>query len=168
MIKKNLANIITCTRIIGTVFMAIFGVLTKPFLIAYIYSGLSDVVDGFIARKLKIESDLGRKLDSVSDLGFYVVMMIKIWPYLVKSLSPFMWNIIWIICGIRICLYIYTQLMHHELLASHSLLNKATGFVMFFLPFMVDRVEFVAYSSMVITVALIAAIYEIFEVVKRK
>lgn len=163
MIKENIANIITITRIIGTIFLIFNKFMSIPFLIAYIYSGLSDVLDGFLARKLDIQSDIGRKLDSVSDLFFYTVMMIKIWPFLVAYLPGFMWNIIWIILGIRICLYVHTQIRHHELLANHTILNKATGVVMFLLPFMVITKYFVIYAAMVETIAMTAAIYEIFE-----
>lgn len=166
MIKKNIANIVTITRIIGTIVLVFNRVMSTPFLIAYIYSGLSDVLDGFLARKLDIQSEIGRKLDSVSDLFFYTVMMIKIWPFLVAYLPGFMWNIIWMILGIRICLYVHTQIKHHELLANHTILNKATGVVMFLLPFMVVTDYFVVYAAMVETVAFTAAIYEIFELNK--
>lgn len=166
MIKKNLANIITVTRIIGTIFLIFNRIMSTPFLIAYIYCGLSDVIDGYIARKLKIESYIGRKLDSVSDLFFYTVMMIKIWPFLVAYLPGFMWNVIWIILGIRICLYVHTQIKHHELLANHTILNKATGVVMFLLPFVVVTKYFLLYAAMVETIAMTAAIYEIFEMNK--
>lgn len=167
MIKKNLANIITGSRIVSTIFLIIFKVYSLPFVIAYIYAGLSDVIDGFVARGLHIESDLGRKLDSISDLFFYTVMMIKIWPFLVMYLPSYMWNILWIIFGIRVCLYTYTQLRHHELLANHTIFNKATGFAMFLLPIMLLTKEFVIYAAVVETIAFIAAIYEIFEVVKK-
>lgn len=166
MIKKNIANIITVTRIIGTIFLLFFKVLSVPFLIAYIYSGFSDVLDGFLARKLDIQSELGRKLDSISDLFFYTVMMIKIWPYLVQSLPGFMWNIIWMIVGIRVCLYVHNQVKRHELLANHTILNKATGVAMFLLPFMLLSKYFLLYAAMVETIAFIAAIYEIFELNK--
>lgn len=166
MLKKNIANIVTITRIIGTFVLVFCKVLSKPFIIAYIYSGLSDIVDGFLARTLHIESDLGRKLDSISDLFFYTVMMIKIWPFLVKYLPPVMWNIIWITLGIRVCLYVYNQISKHELLSNHTIFNKATGCAMFLLPFMLLTDYFLIYAAMVETIAFIAAIYEIFEMVK--
>ena len=167
MVKKNLANIVTVTRIISTIVLVFSKVYSLVFIIAYIYAGLSDVIDGFVARKLHIESDIGRKLDSISDLSFYTVMMIKVWPLLVRYLPDYMWNILWIIVGIRASLYIYTSLRHHELLSNHTIFNKATGALLFLLPFMILSKEFVIYAAVVETVALIAAIYEIFEIVKK-
>ena len=166
--KKHIANIITFTRIIATIIMVFTGVLTKGFYIAYVYAGLSDVIDGFIARKLHIESDFGRKLDSVSDLFFYTTMMIKIWPYLVMYLPPYVWALIWTILGMRIALYIFYSLGQKKLLANHTYLNKATGATMFCLPFMLKTNYFVAYSQGVVTVALTAALYEIYLVIRGK
>ncbi len=70
MVKRNLANIITVTRIIGTFIMIFTDTLSTAFFVTFIYSGVSDVLDGLIARKLNIQSTLGRKLDSFSDLFF--------------------------------------------------------------------------------------------------
>ena len=54
--------------------------LSYPFYYFYIWCGLSDILDGFVARKLKIVSSLGSKLDTVSDLFLYGTMMIQIMP----------------------------------------------------------------------------------------
>ena len=141
--------------------MCFTSVLSVPFYVAYIYSGLSDVLDGLLARKLKIQSDFGRKLDSVADIFFYTAMMIKIWPYLVEYLPTYIWVIIWITLFIRICLYLYVQIKKKELLSNHTYLNKATGALLFCLPFFIKTKAFVSYSGIVSMVALVAAIYEI-------
>ena len=159
-LKENIANIITITRIIGTAIMIFTEVLSVPFYIAYIYSGLSDILDGFLARKLHIESNLGRKLDSISDLFFYTTMMIKIWPYLVEYLPTYIWAVIWITLALRICLYLYIGIKDKKLLSNHTILNKATGTLMFGLPFFVKKQGFVIYSTIVAGVAFAAAVYE--------
>ena len=166
--KKNIANIITFTRILGTCAMWFTDVLSTPFYIAYIYSGLSDVLDGFLARRLHIESDFGRKLDSVSDLFFYTTMMIKIWPFLVKYLAQEVWVLIWITLGIRIALYLVVSLSQKKLLSNHTYLNKATGFSMFFLPFFVESEGFTTYSNIVLGLAIVSALYEIVLVIRKK
>lgn len=166
-LKKNLANIITCTRILGTLVMALSKVRSKLFYISYIYSGISDVLDGFIARKLNISSDFGRKLDSVSDLFFYTTMMIKIWPYLLEGLSNKAWAAIWITLGVRIALYIFGSLSKRELLSNHTYLNKLTGLMLFFVPLLIGTSIFSTYCVCVIAVAFIAAVYEIYIVIRR-
>lgn len=167
MIKKNIANIITITRIIGTFVMIYFDVLTPEWLVAYVYSGLSDIVDGYIARKLKIQSTLGSKLDSVSDLFFYTTMMIKLWPYLVEYLPTFVWVIIWTTVAIRLAVYLYVNLKMHTILSSHNILNKLTGCFMFLIPFIIKTKYFVLYAICVSSFALIAALNEIRLLIKR-
>lgn len=159
-LKQNLANIITITRIIGTIIMMFTQVLSTPFYIAYIYSGLSDIIDGYIARKLSIQSNIGRKLDSISDLFFYTTMMIKIWPYLLEYLPTYIWAMIWITLAIRIILYLYIGIRDKSLLSNHTILNKATGVLVFGLPFIIKHKAFVPYCTIVASIALISALYE--------
>ena len=63
--------------------------ITNPFLLAgisgwfyalYLLGGLTDMIDGTIARKTGSVSEFGAKLDTVSDLCFAVVSFLKILP----------------------------------------------------------------------------------------
>ena len=165
--KKNLANIITFTRIIGTIIMAFFPVESLGFYITYTYSGLSDVLDGFIARKLNIQSDFGRKLDSISDLMFYTTMCIKIWPYMVKYLPPEVWALIWITFGIRLTLYLLISIIKKEMLANHTFLNKLSGAMLFVVPFTLNNSIFPKYAASVVSVTFISALYEVVVEIKK-
>ena len=107
MIIRNLANIITASRILLTIVMIFLPTLSSEFMIVYSLAGISDVLDGFIARKTKTVSKLGSKLDSVADLTFYTVMMHKIMPFLKKYLSDLIWCGIFLTLIIRIALYTY-------------------------------------------------------------
>ena len=167
-IKKNLANIITFTRIIGTLVMLLTDVLSVPFYISYVYSGLSDVLDGFIARKLGIQSEFGKKLDSISDLFFYTTMMLKIWPYLVTYLPKFVWVIIWVTVAIRVLSYVYVFIKKGHLMSNHTIFNKLSGLLIFMLPFLIDTKHFVNYSIFVSLEALCASIYEIVYMFKNR
>jgi CDP-diacylglycerol---glycerol-3-phosphate 3-phosphatidyltransferase len=62
------------------------------FLIFLTYSLLSDLVDGFIARKLNQASELGAKLDSWSDFVTNMTVPIcawRLWPDLIRQEAPF-------------------------------------------------------------------------------
>lgn len=66
--------------------------LRKTFLALLVLSLLSDAIDGFIARKLYVSSDIGAKLDSWGDLATYLTVPICIWwlwPEIVKREAPF-------------------------------------------------------------------------------
>ena len=64
------------------------------FWILYLCSGLTDILDGFLAGKLHQESALGAKLDSIADLVFVGCLTI----FAVKNLNIPRW--LWL-CGLR-------------------------------------------------------------------
>lgn len=68
-IIKNIPNSITISRIISSIAGAslFLSGLYMPSIICYIYGAISDFLDGHFAKKLNAYSDLGRKLDAVSD-----------------------------------------------------------------------------------------------------
>eukprot|EP01047_Picozoa_sp_COSAG01_P000471 COSAG01_NODE_9_length_43729_cov_66.133463_8_plen_449_part_00 len=70
--KKNLANLITFSRIIGVIFMLWAMPYKNSFIQAWIIiiftlTGLTDLLDGWAARKYKLVSDLGKILDPLAD-----------------------------------------------------------------------------------------------------
>lgn len=132
----------------------------KAFLVIYTICGITDVLDGFVARKFNITSELGSKLDSVSDLVFYSMMMYKVWGRLVDILPQILWNLIWTVVGIRICSYTYAALRFKALASEHTILNKISGLLVFLIPYFLNSDYFIYYAILVITVTLIAAIYE--------
>ncbi len=55
-------------------------------------SFFSDAVDGYIARKLKQESQLGTLLDTVADIVIYITLPISawwLWPEIIRQEAPF-------------------------------------------------------------------------------
>ena len=53
---KNLANIITVSRIIISISIAFVIPFSSIFFLLYSYCGISDIIDGFVARKTHIEN----------------------------------------------------------------------------------------------------------------
>ena len=131
-------------------------------MVIYTLSGLTDTVDGYIARKIGGETVFGSKLDSAADLVFYSVMMYKIWPVLLETLPNFLWTCIWTIVGIRIACYVYVALRFHQLASEHTILNKISGLLFFLLPYTIKQTFFIKYAILIIIVTFIAAIYEFY------
>ena len=65
--RKQIANIITSLRIICSILMLFCRVPSIRFCLLYIFCGLTDMVDGAIARKTNAVSEFGARLDSVAD-----------------------------------------------------------------------------------------------------
>lgn len=158
---RNVANIITSSRILGTALLPFFEVLSIPFNVIYVWCGLSDVLDGFVARKTKTVSELGSKLDSASDLFFYTVMMLKVWKYLKMYLPGYVWTLIYLAVGSRFLLYVVVGYFKKIFLHTHSVFNKTVGGLMFFLPFVVKSSYLLPYSLTVLSIAFISTINEI-------
>ena len=70
---KNLANYISISRILMSIVLIATKTFSLTFYIIYLYCGISDMLDGYIARKSKNISEIGARLDSVADIIFVIV-----------------------------------------------------------------------------------------------
>ena len=66
--KWNTADIVTLFRMAGTLLLVFLQPLSAGFFLVYSLTGVTDVLDGWIARKTKTASDFGARLDSIADL----------------------------------------------------------------------------------------------------
>lgn len=134
-VKKNIPNFITCLRIIGTILLLFVPPLEMQFFIVYVLTGITDALDGFLARKLKVSTPFGAKLDSASDLMFYAVLIVMIRPELWKRLHPSIWYAVGATVAIRVFCYSYVAVKYKCFDSMHTYLNKLTGLAVFCVPF---------------------------------
>ena len=78
--KKQVANIITSCRILGSIGLLFCPVFSACFYGLYIFCGLTDMVDGTIARKTGAVSEFGSSLDTVADFLFVISSFVKLVP----------------------------------------------------------------------------------------
>lgn len=159
--KQQIPNVITSFRIFGTLLMLGCDALSPAFLIIYSLCGLSDVLDGIAARKLKAMSEFGAKLDSVADLLFYTVMAINIWPLLVKYMPVGAWYLLWSVVALRLIMYIGYGIKYRKLSSLHTYLNKVTGLFTFLIPYVIQSAMFSWYSFLGCSVAVIGTVEEL-------
>ena len=76
----KMANIITAIRIVCSIALLLFPAFSPPFYTLYIAVGISDMIDGTVARKTGTVSALGSKLDTAADFIFVVCCLIKLLP----------------------------------------------------------------------------------------
>ena len=156
----NLANVLTAVRIALCLALLPCTTFSTEFYLLYISAGITDMLDGPIARKTNTVSDLGTKLDSAADFLMVIVCLVKLLPVLCLSSWIYFW--IAIIAIIKICNLVYGSLAYHKLVSVHSFMNKLTGILLFAFPLTLDlNVIGREYSAGAIcTVATIAAIQE--------
>ena len=136
--------------------------LSLAFYVIYSLCGLSDIFDGTVARLTKSQSEFGAKLDSVADLVFYSVMFISIFPELLARLPLWLWVVIIVILVARLSAYLVVALKYRKFASTHSILNKATGFCVFMLPYvLLIEKAFVPFCVVTATVSLSASVGEL-------
>ena len=158
---KYLPNMITSTRIVGAIAILFCKPLSTLFYVIYSLCGLSDVIDGWIARKFKLTSELGSKLDSAADLMFYSIMAIKVFPMLQEKMAPAAWGILGVVIILRLFSYLYVALKQHALASLHTYLNKITGLAAFFIPYINVTPYFYFYSILGCSISFVATVEEI-------
>lgn len=153
-----MANILTISRIILSVLLLCTHPFSYSFYILYVLCGLTDAVDGFIARKTGSASELGAKLDTAADFDFVVVCLIKLLPLIELPIHLLIWTVI--IALIKIINIISGFIVQKKFVAAHTILNKVTGAMLFVLPLTVSFVDLRYSGSIVCAVATFAAIQE--------
>ena len=156
---KNVANYISISRAIMSIILLIPETFSITFYIIYIYCGISDMLDGFIARKSKNESKIGARLDSISDIIFVIVAMIKILPNLNLSNGIIIY-LVFIVC-IKIVNVISSCIYHKKIVLPHTTANKITGFILFISPFIIVNINNpIIFEIIICSIATFAAVQE--------
>ena len=86
-----MANIITGIRIVLSVALLFFPALSPAFFVLYVAGGLSDMIDGVVARRTGTVSEFGSRLDTFADIVFAVVCLLKLLPVLPVPLWLYIW-----------------------------------------------------------------------------
>ena len=166
--KKYAADLITGVRLFGAVALIFLTPLSVPFYIVYTVCGLSDAFDGPVARKLGTESRFGSILDSVTDLAFYIVMLVKLLPVIIKSLPKWMLIYILVVIVVRLGVYFMTWVLFRRFSSSHTWFNKITGAGVFLVPYFIKTPIFVVFSFLVVTVGAVGTVYEYYYHLKNR
>ena len=155
---KHLPNAISTLRFLGAVCLLFFGVESCAFWVIYFICGLSDMADGYLARKLGCESKTGALLDSLADLVFVICCCFKLIPAL--AFPKWLW--IWggVIVAIKVINQISALVMYKKCVFPHTIANKVTGGLLFVgVPLTVFLESFVP-MIIIAAVATFAAVQE--------
>ena len=158
--KKQIANIITSCRIIGSIGLLFCPVFSASFYGLYLFCGLTDMVDGTIARKTGAASTFGARLDTVADFLFAAVSFGKLLP--VIRIPVWIWGWAAAIAVVKLVSLIRGFHRRKQIPSLHTVMNKVSGLCLFLLPLTAAFAELRYTAPVVCTVATIAAIQEEF------
>ena len=116
------------------------------------------MIDGTVARKTGKASEFGARLDSIADIIFVLVCLVKLIPVISIPVWLYVW--IGIIALIRIINIVSGFIMQKRFIMLHTIMNKVTGLLLFVLPLTVHFVDLKYTAIPVCTVATFAAIQE--------
>ena len=156
--KKQIANIMTSFRIFGSIGLLVCPVFSACFYGLYIFCGLTDMVDGTIARKTGATSSFGARLDTIADFLFVIAAFVKILPVIRIPVWIWVWAVV--IAVVKLVNLVWGILGRKQMPSVHTIANKATGLCLFLLPLTMSFVDLRYTAPVVCIIATIAAIQE--------
>ena len=153
-----MANLITGIRVLASVGLLFCPALSPSFFALYLLAGLTDMIDGPVARKTHPATAFGAKLDTAADILFAAVCLVKLLPVLNIPLWMFIW--IGLIALIKIMNIVSGFVIRKRFVSVHTPMNKATGALLFLLPLTVSCIDLRYTAPIVCAVATFAALQE--------
>ena len=153
-----MANIITGCRILCSILILFVPVFSPIFYIFYLVAGFTDMIDGTVARKTNTVSETGSRLDTIADIVFVVICMIKLLPVLTIPAWLSIWMVV--IAIIKVINIISGYIVQKKFVAKHTIMNKVTGAVLFIFPLTLSIVDLKFSGAFICTIAIFAAIQE--------
>lgn len=156
---KQVPNMITVLRMLCSSVLLLAKPLSIAFFILYLVCGVSDVLDGYIARKCGAATPLGETLDSIADIVFFTVMLIVFIPLL--QWQWWMFILFSVIAGIRLLSIGIGFVKYHALACLHTYSNKAAGVLLFLFPFIYSVAGLTVTAILLCSITLLSSIEEL-------
>ena len=153
-----MANLITGIRMLASVGLLFCPAFSSSFYGLYLLAGLTDLIDGPVARRTGTASDFGAKLDTAADLLFVAVCLYKLLPVLDVPGWLYVW--IGVIALVKAVNIVSGYVMQKRFVAQHTPMNKAAGALLFLLPLTFSLIELKYSAAPVCAVATFAAVQE--------
>ena len=153
-----IANTVTGFRVLISIALLFCPVFSPAFYVLYLIAGLSDMIDGTIARRTNTVSEFGERFDTAADFVFVTVCLIKLLPVISIPAGLYVWIVL--ISLIKIINMVSGYIVQKKLVAVHSVMNKVTGGLLFILPLTFSIVPLTYSAIPVCSVATFAAVQE--------
>ena len=153
-----MANVITDIRIACGLSLFFCAPFSKWFYLIYLLGGVSDVLDGYVARRTGAETEFGAKLDTAADVVFFAAVLIA----MMKAVRFPLWLTVWII-GIAVikCVNVISGfVLCKRFVAAHTAANRLCGILFFIIPLCMNSVHWQPVAVLTCIAATFAAIQE--------
>jgi len=124
---RHIPNLLSLSRIPLSVTMMFFAQERIIFLCIYAVTGLTDMLDGRVARKYGWQSELGSKFDGLADASWIFSMMAVVFLILRIKFASYVYIAFAVTLVVRIVNLIFTRVKFHQWGAIHSTLVRYSG-----------------------------------------
>lgn len=133
MSHKAIPNLLTGARMVLTMALLFPTVPGAAFAALYLAAGLTDMLDGWLARRLHAVSVFGARLDSAADFFFVAVALFRLWPVAAPGTAVLLW--VGGIALLRLGAALAAKVRFGRFGFLHTRANKYTGLLLFCYPF---------------------------------
>ncbi len=156
------ANAISLSRLIflPLLFLALFSEQRWLFFSLFLILGSTDYFDGLVATRLNQRTELGKTLDSLADLFFYLASAYFLY-YLFPDVVQFNMIYLWIVIGLLIISFIVSAVKFGKPILMHTGLLRLCAVLVFFLILLSFFVDTRYLMAFVLTVYLVGFLEEI-------
>jgi len=130
---KYLPNIITSTRFVFALLLVFTVPLSVMFWVFYSLAAVTDLIDGQIARKLKVSTNFGSSLDTSADIFFLICIMVCVFPILEITTQSYI--LIGSVFLFKIISLSYAYSKFKTIVSYHTYLTKFLALFIFTFPF---------------------------------
>ena len=153
-----MANRITACRIFLSLLLLTLPAFSAGFYAVYLLGGLTDMIDGAVARRTGTVSAFGARLDTAADFAFASTVLLKLLPAMELPVWLCMWS--GGIAAVRLTNAAAGFFREKRFVAEHTALNKLTGGLLFLLPLIYPAFLWMGYAAAVCTVATVSTLQE--------
>ncbi len=156
---KHLPNALTVARLIMSLALMFIKTFSFVFYLLYFACGITDVLDGFVARKFHLESKMGAMLDSIADLFFFTVIIVKL--TLNAKIMPVIFFCAAAVLVLKIINTVYAVAKYKKIVMLHTLVYKIAGIMLFCTPLAMRLLNINYCFMLCICVAFAGAVNEL-------
>ena len=152
------ANVLTSMRIALSGILLLLEPLGTAFYCVYALAGLTDMLDGPLARKTGTERRIGEVLDSAADLIFAAVSLVRLLPVYKEEMPFWLWAAVAFVIYLKGKNAIAGYVMNGKIVTMHTPLNRLAGLALFALPLVCIWVPLTVYGGFCAAAAVAATV----------
>ena len=123
---------ITSCRIVLSLSLLFIDFRSILFILVYLICGLTDLLDGYIARRTDSETPFGARLDSIADLFMCCIIIITMMKQ--NQINTLIFIGILIVFVLKIWDAVFSKIKFGKIASIHTISNKLSGLLFFFCP----------------------------------